>query len=188
MDYKNIFDNVLTIFNQRTSKPYSLIYGINNDSIVTDGLWIGPVTPNDILNNCKPLLNKLLVKYQNYYHIILIDRYNSYEYNKYYVNLKQPHLHNIQLKIDFYVIDYIYNYMEENEQNDIQMMKYNMKELNHRKLYDIKYDYFLTKQYIRYFKNEIKYMLILLNYLLNNKRKIKLNHSLWVNQIATYLY
>lgn len=188
MDYVDIFNNVLKIVNQKSSCPYMIVYGINNYSIVTDKLWIGWYTPLDIKVNYKQSLDKLLVKYNNYYHILLIDRYNSYDYTKYYVNMKQPYLNNIQLEIDFYVINYIYNYIEENDENDYNMMLYHMKYLYHKKMDDIKYDYQLTKQYIKYFKNEINYMLILLNYSLNKKINVKLNHSIWINKIAIYLY
>ena len=189
--YIKRFNNVLTKINQQESTPYTLIYGVNNDSIVTDGLWFN-LTPNTLITDYSNTISQILPKYENKYHMILIDRYNSYYYTKYYVNLKQhnfiskPHIHNVQLVLDFYVINYIYNYI--NELHIKTNMKQIMSEYYQQLIQYRNKDYRTTTQHIKYFKTQINYILIVLNSLLKKNNQKYLNHLIWINYIAPYLY
>jgi hypothetical protein len=189
--YIKRFNNILTKINQQESTLYTLIYGVNNDDIVTDGLWFN-LTPNTLITDYSNTISQILPKYENHYHMILIDRYNSYYYTKYYVNLKQhnfiskPHIHNVQLVLDFYVINYIYNYI--NEVHIKTNMKQIMSEYYQQLIQYRNKDYRTTTQHIKYFKTQIKYILIVLNSLLKKNNQKYLNHLIWINYIAPYLY
>ncbi len=191
VNYKQQFNNVLTTINQKESTSYTLIYGINHDSIVTDGLWFN-FTPNDVIGYYQKNSIHALRKYDNYYHIIWLDRYGSYYYDRYYINLKQhnflskPHIYNIQLVLDFYVINNIYNYI--NEVYIVGDMKQIMLEFNQKLTHCRNNDYITTIQHIHYFKTQMNYILIVLNSLLKKNNKKCLNHVIWINLIAPYLY
>ncbi len=189
--YIKRFNDVLTTINQQESTPYTLIYGVNHDSVVTDGLWFN-FTPNDVIGYYRKNNSQSLQKYNNYYHITWLDRYNSYYYTRSYVKLKQHqflskrHVYNIQLGLDFYVINYIYNYI-----NEVDMrgnMQQIMLEFNQKLIRCRNNDYITTTQHIKYFRTQMNYILIVLNSLLKKNNKKCLNHVIWINLIAPYLY
>ncbi len=197
IDVKPKFNNVLLqihscIIKRDDYRPDTLIYGVNNESIIIDGLYTNSI-PLNVVNENLYMLKKRLPLYENYYHIILLDRYHSYYYTNFYIRLNtynflsKPHIYNVQLRLDIYVINHIYNYIHyaphNNNKNMNQVMSYFYHEL---KRY-MKNDYITTTQDLKYFKNQIKYILIVLNELMKKNNKKYVNHSIWMNHIAPYL-
>lgn len=172
-------DKIVKDITYPTSRTYILIYSLKNEEIMTNG-WI-----YGFYNDLEVIRDKQLPDE----HIICYDKYNTYDdEQKYCIQMKTPTIDNIQVKLDFYVINHLYGYLDSiiltsknKMKNDLNAIYFQLK--NHQR------DQFeLMKYYVKQFNKEIYHLLYIINILLIRQKKHRICNRFWLNNISPYLF
>lgn len=118
----------------------------------------------------------------NYYSRVIIDRHRNWYYHK----MNKIPIENIQVKMDYLVINILYRQLNDPFYRDPNMnLIYSQiyKELNddHKKQYEMKC------QIVNEFNHQLKYVLVILHALLIREKKCKFHSKLWIQFIFPYV-
>lgn len=179
-------DNVTVMKNNET--VITIIYNVMKDN---DGYYMylnGYMKSKNISVNITKSQSPFTLRVYNgnnslnNYNRIIIDRHRNWYYN----DMKKIPIHDIQVKLDYHVINHLYKVATDVFAGNHQNMKTLYTQYyNELKGYQ-KQQYETTCQIIREFNRELKYMLIVLQSLLINK-KCNINKTLFIRYIFPYI-
>lgn len=171
-------DKVFKEINYPSSRTYTIIYKIYNSDINTQGLIFGGDNIIDLLQ-FKKSVDEIIISY---------DKYNTYnDEQKYCINLKNPSLNNIQVKLDCCIIDYLYCYLDVlpfDYRHNLKLLIHELSEQLNQ--YHIQ-QFHLLNSNVKKFNKEIYQLLYILNILLIRQKKHRICHNIWMKYITPYL-